>query len=182
MILDKDLINQIDLSQIANSILELEFQNYFLEDAGREHYKLLGYVSKCIDNETIIDIGTYKGCSALALSLNTTNLVKSFDISNYRSISDSPENVEFILDDITNENYKDLILSSKTIVLDTDHNGIFERKFYSYIKEINWKGVLILDDIHLNDAMKEFWDSILDEKYDITDLGHSTGTGLIKIN
>jgi hypothetical protein len=44
---------------------------------------------------------------------------------------------------------------------------------------INYKGYLLLDDIHLNFEMERFWGSITKEKYDITNIGHITGTGVV---
>jgi hypothetical protein len=43
----------------------------------------------------------------------------------------------------------------------------------------NFKGRLFLDDIHLNPAMKCFWNSISETKADITDIGHWSGSGLV---
>jgi hypothetical protein len=37
----------------------------------------------------------------------------------------------------------------------------------------------MLDDIHLNDDMKLFWNNITEEKYDLTSIGHWSGTGLV---
>ena len=64
-------------------------------------------------------------------------------------------------------------------MLDTDHDGPFEYKSYNYLKEINWEGYLLLDDIHLNNVMREFWNHIDNEKHDITSIGHWSGTGLV---
>ena len=60
--------------------------------------------------------------------------------------------------------------------------GIFagmDEDSYQHLKKINWEGYLVLDDIHLNDPMKEFWNQIDNEKYDITPMGHWSGTGLV---
>ena len=57
----------------------MPFKNYFLEAPGKEHYRLLSYISTLYNGVTILDIGTYKGCSALALSFNPSNKVVSFD-------------------------------------------------------------------------------------------------------
>tara|TARA_R110000822_G_scaffold310538_1_gene443816 strand:+ start:920 stop:1477 length:558 start_codon:yes stop_codon:yes gene_type:complete len=178
--LNKESINKIELGQLSKEINEPEFKNYFLGEPGEEHYKLLGYISSNTNDSILLDIGTYKGCSALALSINLTNTVKSFDVrSGLVNINNVPSNIEFILDDITNGNYKELILSSNFIILDTDHDGSFEQVFYSYIKSINWKGSLLIDDIKLNDPMSVFWDTIIEEKYDISHIGHHSGTGLV---
>jgi hypothetical protein len=179
-LLDKNKINQIDLSQFADLVLEDEFRGYYLDQPGNEHYKLLGYISSIINNETLLDVGTYKGCSALALATNPKNQVKSFDVkAGLRNIESVPENVEFIIDNILDIRYKDLILSSNFIILDTDHLGPFEYEFYNYLKSINWVGSLLIDDINLNHAMRTFWNSIEQEKHDITEIGHHSGTGLI---
>ncbi len=179
MIAELDLKN-IDLSSNAHLINEEEFRNYYLDAPGQEHYKILAYYSMQFNDSVLLDIGTYKGCSALALSYNPKNLVKSFDIrSGLRNISDHPDNVEFIIDNILNKEYENLILSSKFIMLDTDHLGEFEREFYNHLKSINYKGLLLIDDIKLNDPMISFWESITDEKYDISNIGHHSGTGLV---
>jgi hypothetical protein len=180
LLLNKEKIEAIDLSKLGELVLDTEFRTYFLENAGKEHYRLLGNISMHFNESTLLDIGTYKGCSALALSLNKTNQIKSFDIRfGLRGISDYPDNVEFIVDDILNEKYKDLVLSSKFIILDTDHDGGFEDSFYQYLISINYVGYLMLDDIHYNTQMKNFWESIEREKYDISEIGHHSGTGLV---
>lgn len=173
-------LNQIDLSSLSNHIIDEEFKNYFLNEPGKDHYILLAYYSLKYNNSSLLDIGTYTGCSALALSYNPTNKIISFDVKeNLRRLKSSPENIEFIIDNCIKEQYKKLILSSPFIMLDTDHDGIFEHEFYNYLCEINWKGILLLDDIHLNNPMKEFWLSISQEKHDISNVGHYTGTGLV---
>lgn len=179
-LLDKKKIESVDLNTFSEYVLEPEFRAYFLDVPGKEHYRLLGNVSMNFNNSTLLDIGTYKGCSALALALNPTNQVKSFDIRlGLRGISDYPENVEFIVDNVLDKKYKNLILSSKFIILDTDHDGTFEKEFYEYLKSINYIGYLMLDDINYNDEMRLFWNSISEEKYDITNIGHHSGTGLV---
>ena len=173
-------VSSIDLSYNAYQINEEEYRTYYLSEPGQEHYKLLAYYSMQFNNAILLDLGTYKGCSALALSHNPKNQVKSFDIRfGLRNLSDYPDNVEFIIGNILDEEYKSLILSSKLIVLDTDHLGEFEHKFYSHLKSIGYRGTLLLDDIKLNSEMIEFWNSIPDEKHDISNVGHSTGTGLV---
>lgn len=172
-------INTIGDIKFSNCIIETEFKNYYTALPGDEHYKLLSYISYQYKNEILIDIGTYKGCSALALANNESNHVKSFDLYNYRNIKNEPSNIEFIIDDILKNDYIDLLLSSKFILLDTFHDGIFENELYSHLINIKWSGMLMLDDIYLNDEMKHFWSLITKTKYDLTNIGHKTGTGII---
>ena len=52
----------------------------FKDVAGKEQYKLLSYLSAQFTGRHILDIGTGRGASALALSSNPTNTIYSFDI------------------------------------------------------------------------------------------------------
>jgi len=61
----------------------------------------------------------------------------------------------------------------------TDHDGIFEIHFHKYLQNIKYKGLLMLDDIKLNKSMVNYWDSIKEEKFDISHVGHHSGTGLV---
>ena len=172
-------INSIDLTQLSNLIKNNEHRGYFLEKAGIEHYKLIAYISTMFDNSNLIDVGTYKGNSALAMSYNSSNKVHSFDLKDFIDLHRLPVNLTHYIDNILNENYKDLILSSPFILLDTSHDGTFEKQFYFYLKENNYIGYLLLDDIKLNEEMKEYWNWIEEEKYDVSDFGHWSGTGLV---
>ncbi len=55
----------------------------------------------------------------------------------------------------------------------------FEYEFLNVLRQNDWKGLLVLDDIHYNDEMKRFWESIPVAKYDLTDVGHASGTGIV---
>ena len=72
-------LDLIDLSRFDKYIMpkyKISHNNggyRFYENSGTEHYKLLAYLSTLVDNETILDIGTYQGGSALSLSYNSNN-------------------------------------------------------------------------------------------------------------
>lgn len=173
-----DSINMDNSKQINNK----EYQDYFTSPSSTEHYRLLSHLSNNISNSILIDVGTLKGSSALALSVNQTNTVYSFNLSNELELDLLPNNINFIIDDIINEKYKPIILESKIILLDTFHDGTFEKTFYDYLKEIDYKGILLLDDIKLNNEMVQFWNSITEDKSDISYIGHITGTGIVYFN
>jgi predicted O-methyltransferase YrrM len=181
-ILTYDDISQIDLTDSADLVTETEFRNYYLSNPGLEHYKLLAFISNIHEHANLIDIGTFKGCSALALSYNKTNTVHTFDIHpNLMSLQSIPDNISVYVDDILSEKHIQLLKSSPFIFLDTNHDGTFERAFLVHLESIQWKGYLLLDDIFLNDEMKMFWESISYEKFNISKFGHHSGTGLVKI-
>jgi hypothetical protein len=175
-------LDNIDLFPYSQKINSLEYQQYFMSKSGQEHYRLLAHISQNDDLVDILDVGTLKGCSALAFSVNSKNKVRSFNVLNQLDLNYTPLNAEFIIDNVLNGDYNSVILGSKYIMLDTYHDGTFEKEFYDHLVSINYKGYLLLDDIHLNFEMERFWGLITKEKYDISNLGHITGTGLVIFN
>jgi hypothetical protein len=64
-------------------------------------------------------------------------------------------------------------------MLDIDHEYHNEIQIYHTLANRGWKGIIVCDDIHLNDPMKRFWDEVSHPKIDITKYGHGSGTGVI---
>ena len=168
----------------------------FDQESGKQHYRLLSQLASCFAGRTIIDIGTHKGMSAFALSITPetarANKIISFDIVN----NVSPEmqqllqsrNVVLSLDNLMLEEtrssaqWKSVLLESAFIFLDIDpHEGSMEYNFYLFLRDNNYKGFVICDDIWYFKGMRDnFWYKIpLNDKQDITDMGHWSGTGIL---
>lgn len=161
----------------------LEGGSNFEGIAGMYHYRLMAYLSSLFNGVTIADVGTSSGGSAFALAANPSNRVYSLDRVNCRQ-NDPTEvgNVRFVVDDFYKPEIMDEVTKASLISLDIQHEGPDEIYFYKELISRNWKGVLILDDIHLNRAMIDFWNSITHPKYDITEYGHGdnkSGTGIV---
>lgn len=192
--LSKSLISTVDFYNHFEPFL-MDSSNddriEFLGVCGKQHYRLLSYLSTCIDNAVIIDIGTHRGQSALALSYNTTNIVHTFDIEK-RVTNDSIKtvnNIKFHMDNLFNvegrEKWKDTILMSSFIFMDVDpHNGAMEIDMYNYLDSIGYQGFVVCDDIWLFKSMRdEFWYKIpIYNRYDLTEFGHYSGTGIFLFN
>lgn len=175
MSIDLKKLAKIDLSSLAELITDPASKGYFLLPEGQEHYKLLAYLSTKFDGVKIADIGTYHGCSALALSYNPKNTVVSYDISDMVKLNAVPQNVTFKLVGTPDSE----VLESDLIMLDTTHDGTHENQVIDFLIQNNWKGVLILDDIHHFPEQNKLWESITMEKEDLTSIGHWSGTGII---
>ena len=77
------------------------------------------------------------------------------------------------------------------VVLDTFHKPYtvpFEREFLSRVvsMEPKFEGILILDDIYHSKEMRQWWQEVQDNAdqwgytaYDLTTIGHSSGTALL---
>jgi hypothetical protein len=174
----REKINAINLVDIAFAT-GMQRKEWFLAEYG-EHYKLLAFISQVFKGQTIFDIGTFYGESAVALAHEPSTKVISYDIVDLRRINNPPSNVEFRLGDFRNDSK---LLSSPFIFIDVDpHDGTQEADFHKFFLESGYKGITMWDDIHLNPQMNAWWDSINDPsvyKHDITEFGHFSGTGMI---
>jgi hypothetical protein len=150
-----------------------------------EHYNLLSYISTLCSGQTIFDIGTYKGHSALAMSYNPDVKVVSYDIVDAKeTLNGSPANVEWKLGDFRQDPN---ILTSPFILIDTDpHDGVQEAEFHKFFLDNNYKGCVMWDDIGpIFPLMQAWWNSINDSsvlKLDVSSIGHYTGTGILIYN
>lgn len=174
--------NELDLFDMKQDKIDFNLtEDWYLKKSGEEHYRLLKYISTLFENTKLIDVGTFRGHSSVALSFNSSNIVYSFDTQNYSETKFiNKPNIIFKTENIieSQENYN-LIMKSPFIMLDTWHDGSFENQFFSHLKTINWKGILFLDDICLNQEMKNFWNNIKEVKFDLTKKAHFTGTGIV---
>lgn len=170
-------LNRIDMWEVLNRTPDGdEFKVYINEPAGMEHYRLLVWLSYQFNNRSLVEVGVYKGLSGCALSHNSCNSVTGFDVIDNISC-DLPGNYTYIVGDILLN--KRLIKQSPFVMYDTDHDGIHEKLFYDWLISINYTGLILFDDIHLNSEMKYFWENIKHKKEDISYLGHITGTGVV---
>jgi predicted O-methyltransferase YrrM len=154
-----------------------------------EPYSFYAYISTLINNKIILDVGTRTGLSALAFSYNKKNKIISYDLKEQGASNIQKENIQFKIMDFRDDdslNYNNV----KVIMIDVDpHDGVQEREMYDFLKNKNWSGLLILDDILDNwsvripgakpQEMRKWWDEIQEEKYDVSDVAHSSGTGLV---
>lgn len=150
---------------------------YFTQPAGTEHYRLLAHLSTLYSHRLILDVGTFHGASAVALSANPLAQVLSYDIQNQRTIDIKRSNIEFRVKNVLED--KDRLAQASLILLDTFHDGSFEREFLRCLRSVGFRGTLLLDDTHLNAAMESFWGEILLPKADLTRVGHWSGTGVV---
>ena len=169
--------------QIFDQYLHYDASTCFFNMApGSEHYKLIGFIAAQFKNKTLIDCGTFIGLSAMALSVEPSNKVITYDIRDCLVMPGltpkSLPNVEFKIQSCFDD--MNTILESPFIVLDIDpHDGEKERLFIEKLMELKYKGLVFCDDIFLNEPMKQFWNWVPLTKIDVTKYGHFSGTGII---
>jgi hypothetical protein len=180
-------VQAIDLSHYMGRHVSTEITwSEFKDVAGREHYKLLAYLSFQFSNRIILDIGTHKGASSLALSYNPTNTIYSFDIQHLYPLPQVDKinyHRENLWDPSTRDRWESIILESAFIFMDIDpHEGTRELEFYQWLRDKNYQGFIVTDDIWYFKEMRDnFWYKIPSEhKIDVTEMGHWSGTGIIR--
>ncbi len=152
----------------------------FIDTESREHYRLLQHLSAGVSYSTIIDAGTFMGLSAYYLSANSTNEIHTYDISDKHLVEDylKRPNISFHLKSILDEE-PEFINEARIIFLDIDpHDGTQEEIFSKKLLEIGYKGIVVCDDINLNQGMHDWWAMLPGLKLDLTTYGHFSGTGL----
>lgn len=184
--LSLELVQTMDLSDLVKSVNRKDHKRLINAAAGQQHYKLLAYLASQIDGN-IVELGTHHGTSSLAMSKYCGGSITTIDVVDRYGIVPQPKNVSRLVSNIMKSSAKALLLDATMIFMDTAHDGTFEKLVYDYLLESDYSGILLLDDIHFNTAMKNFWDGIRVRKYDITYMGHGhckhlknpPGTGIV---
>lgn len=177
-----DSIQNIDIS-FFNKYYDTNSEEYKYLLSPTEHYRILVYLSSLVNNVHILDVGTHNGASALALAQNKSNHIWSYDIEaqNIPFKREVP-NISFMTRDMF-EIDRQVITMASFILLDVSpHNGEMESRFLQMLIDAKYQGLLVCDDISLNEEMSKFWESIPKYKLDVSKYGHFSGTGIVNFN
>jgi len=170
----KETLNAIDMGRVMDRVSHPD-KSYLLHSAGEEHYRLLAFISSIFNDSILFDVGTYRGLSAYSLSYSQKNRVVSYDEIQWESFPNERPQIDFRIGDATKDPQ---ILKASFIFLDVWHDGSYERKMLNHLMNNNWHGLLMLDDITF-EGVSKFWAEVKLPKYDITHIGHHSGTGII---
>ena len=159
-----------------------------------EHYRLLGGLVAELAPHKVVEIGTDRGLSALAMlgalppggSLTTVDVKRWNEVEGtfLRDSDFAAGRLAQIVRDFGSrravEKYADLFHSAELIFIDGPKDGVFERRLLSNFESVGVRKntLLVFDDIRLW-KMLRIWREIRRPKIDLTSLGHYTGTGLV---
>lgn len=192
MLFSQKVLNALDLSVFAGRFVNDNDREEFMGPAGNQHYRLLAWLSTQFYGRDIIDIGTHKGSSALALSYSGANTVHTFDIDDrlaqeWKMTKWANRDIQFhkenLWDPATRSAWRDRLLASAVIFMDIDpHDGPMELEMYRWLKAEGYQGLLVCDDIWYFKGMRDaFWYHVEEsDKVDVTRVGHWSGTGIVR--
>lgn len=189
VVINTDKLNTFNFQSLRDVVLWKDSVHSYDADAlfygaGNQHYQLLAAISSSLpEGSRVLEIGTRIGMSALAImhgnrqiSLTTCDLEDN--IPEGKSVKAFSDDIKFLVKDGF-----ELLESDPpwdVIFIDVDpHDGVQERRMINRLIELNFQGILLLDDIHLNSDMNALWDWIPVKKIDLTNIGHNSGTGAV---
>jgi predicted O-methyltransferase YrrM len=159
-----------------------------------EHYRLLAALVKLLQPKRVIEIGTFRGLSALALKkfLPSAGKITTFDVVPWDSFPNTclrPEDFEDdrlrqqigdLSDPAVFEVDRSLIQEAELLFVDGPKDGVFERKLLEHLETVDFHKPLlvVMDDIRFWN-MLAIWQDIARPKLDLTSFGHWSGTGLV---
>lgn len=184
IVLDKDEIEGIDLSHL-NQYVEWHKENfqYFNLEPGKEHYKLLAWLSKTLGCKKLVEFGTYIGQGTVALSYDESKQVHTYDIYSWfpedgSLTAENRDNIETHICDYIDD-IPEIVKDCDLVFLDIDHTGVTERVIMSSLRKAGYRGLVLIDDTNLNDDMRQFYAEIPEKKIDVSSVGHWSGSGLV---
>jgi len=156
-----------------------------------EHYAFLAGLARVVRPDLTIDIGTYHGASALALSgssgrVITYDVVSLAHIGNaYVQLTNDHPHVEQVVGDLAAPQFfasqLSLLQAAEIVLVDGPKDGVFEYVVVpKLITVIKPGSLLILDDIRFAN-MQELWMSPSKPRIDVGGFAHSSGTRVVFI-
>lgn len=160
-----------------------------------EHYRLLAALVEVLAPRRVVEIGTFKGYGALALtsSLPKGSEVVTVDVVPWRDFPDSAlrasdfegGRLRQVLADLSDPKvfgeFSEVLAGCDLLFVDAPKNVRFERAFLSNLETLRMPpGALVVFDDIRSWNMLRIWRELSRPKLDLTSFGHWTGTGLVE--
>ena len=157
-----------------------------------EHYRLLTALADVWNAHRVVEIGTFRGASALSfLQAPSVQRVITYDIVPWSDLDDTlltpadfGDRLEQRVGDVSNANVfaaaTEALVGADLIFVDAPKDGVFEQSFLPALLAlpVTRPQLVVLDDVRLM-PMISLWRSVPLPKLDIGSFGHFSGTGLI---
>ena len=120
----KDEVRNLDITHLRN----ISLNSHDWHESGVSEYRLYAYLSTKFNDSIILDIGTHRGVSALSLSYNERNKIRSYDILEQGASTIKKDNISWHIGQFTEDSEIDWDNVS-IVMLDVGwHTGNEERE------------------------------------------------------
>jgi len=178
------------------SQIHLDIDNPFANAFPGDHYRLLAGLLTKLRPKKIVDIGTHYGTGTrVMLDYAPQAEIHTFDLLAWDSFettflknSDFKDNGGNLQQHLVNLadadkflDFADLLSDADFIMIDGPKDNVFEHKFFSLMRDLNYENKnrwFFIDDIRFKSEILN-WRRILNPKIDLTSFGHFSGTGLV---
>lgn len=146
------------------------------------YYRWLWAAIKVIQPKYVVEIGRERGVSTAIMleTLRADGKIVSIDINPEAIFLEKITDERLVL--YTNDSEvvaRRIPMGIDFLFIDGEHTKEkVEAEWEAYKPLLAKKAVVVFDDIHFNDGMTEFWDSLAGEKYDISQW-HEPGFGVL---
>ena len=160
-----------------------------------EHYRFLAGLVHVLQPRTVVEVGTYRGLSSLALAhrLPPGGRVVTFDVSPWREVGGqclrdadlADGRIVPVCADLTEsevfEAHRDTLESASLMFIDAAKDGSMEQRLLDRMETLRCREplVVVFDDIRMWN-MLAIWRGIARPRFDAVSLGHWSGTGMVE--
>lgn len=161
----------------------VEHPDLYGRDDSNPYYDFLYHLAKKIKPRIVIELGTWKGDSTCRLAYGAPEAkVLTIDIGALPEAYEKTKkfkNIEMVKGDTLDESIIEYIPGNIDILfIDTIHD--YEQamaEYIAYSPKVRKGGVIMCDDVSINDGMAKFWNEVSEPKIKLLDL-HYTGFGI----
>jgi predicted O-methyltransferase YrrM len=155
-----------------------------------EHYRLLPGLCEAFAAHQVVEIGTWRGESALAfLHAESVARVDTFDLMPWTEVphtvlrhADFGDRLEQHLADLVVEwdTYRSLLREADLVFVDGPKDGRWEPEFFDLLlaEPPAQRQLVVIDDTRVM-SMVRLWRALPAPKLDLTSFGHFSGTGVL---
>lgn len=162
-------MNLQDLNRIVRESEALDMEDIFpfhfmldhqcARDLRSLYYRFLFRLADYMKPATIVELGTWHGASAYAMaSANAGGRVITYDTDSGSIWAQARlQSIEFVNEDSLN--VRQSIGPIDILFIDTLHDGVLvQKEFDAWRTQMAGNGVILFDDIRLNEQMSKWWD------------------------
>lgn len=169
---------------------------FHISTAGNLHRVYLYSLVSILKPKKVVELGTGTGVSAAFMmeALPPESTLVTIEIRELDFAPDSPWRFDHlkpwekdprlvrVRGDVLDQEIHGQIDGVELLYMDTVHSSDqLSREWKIYFPKMAPRGVILMDDIHMNEDIQRFWDAIQIPKFDTGKVIHDSGFGLVLV-